>query len=152
MDYLEQYRHWLEHAPVSYRDELSAMAGNEEALKGCFGAELAFGTAGIRGIMGLGCNRLNEFTVRRTAQGIAKWLNGTDLPKTCAIGYDSRHNSRSYAEICAAALALLVAALGLRGPEIGETLRKLLFAVMDGRLENETAALTAAAARSAEKI
>ena len=65
MDYLEQYRHWLEHAPVSYRDELSAMAGNEEALKGCFGAELAFGTAGIRGIMGLGCNRLNEFTVRR---------------------------------------------------------------------------------------
>ena len=105
MDYLEQYRHWLEHAPVSYRDELSAMAGNEEALKGCFGAELAFGTAGIRGIMGLGCNRLNEFTVRRTAQGIAKWLNGTDLPKTCAIGYDSRHNSRSYAEICAAALA-----------------------------------------------
>ena len=105
MNYLEQYRDWLEHAPVSYRDELSAMGGSDEALKACFGAELAFGTAGIRGIMGLGCNRLNEFTVRRTAQGIAKWLNGTDLPKTCAIGYDSRHNSRAYAEICAAALA-----------------------------------------------
>lgn len=105
MDYLEQYRYWLEHAPVSYRDQLSAMEGNETALKGCFGAELAFGTAGIRGIMGLGSNRLNEFTVRRTAQGIAKWLNGTDLPKRCAIGYDSRHNSRAYAEICAAALA-----------------------------------------------
>ncbi|MBQ1755964.1 MAG: phospho-sugar mutase [Oscillospiraceae bacterium] len=105
MDYQEQYRLWLAHAPVSYRDELSAMEGNETALKGCFGAELAFGTAGIRGIMGLGCNRLNEFTVRRTAQGIAKWLNGTDLPKSCAIGYDSRHNSRSYAEICAVALA-----------------------------------------------
>ena len=66
---------------------------------------MAFGTAGIRGIMGLGCNRLNEFTVRRTAQGIAKWLNGTQLPKRCAIGYDSRHNSRLYAEICATALA-----------------------------------------------
>ena len=105
MDYLTQYKFWLEHAPVSYRDMLSAMEGNELALKGCFGAELAFGTAGIRGIMGLGCNRLNEFTVRRTAQGIAKWLNGTDLPKRCAIGYDSRHNSRLYAEICAAALA-----------------------------------------------
>ena len=105
MDYLDQYHFWLEHAPVSYRDQLQAMEGNEIALKGCFGAELAFGTAGIRGIMGLGCNRLNEFTVRRTAQGIAKWLNGTDLPKTCAIGYDSRHNSRLYAEICAAALA-----------------------------------------------
>ncbi|MBR6119849.1 MAG: phospho-sugar mutase [Oscillospiraceae bacterium] len=105
MDYLAQYKFWLENCPVSYRDTLQAMEGNELALKGCFGAELAFGTAGIRGIMGLGCNRLNEFTVRRTAQGIAKWLNGTDLPKRCAIGYDSRHNSRLYAEICAAALA-----------------------------------------------
>jgi phosphoglucomutase len=105
MDHLTQYKFWLENAPVSYRDTLQAMEGNDLALKGCFGAELAFGTAGIRGIMGLGCNRLNEFTVRRTAQGIAKWLNGTDLPKRCAIGYDSRHNSRLYAEICAAALA-----------------------------------------------
>lgn len=105
MDYQARYKFWLENAPVSYRDMLQAMEGNELALKGCFGAELSFGTAGIRGIMGLGCNRLNEFTVRRTAQGIAKWLNGTELPKRCAIGYDSRHNSRSYAEICAAALA-----------------------------------------------
>ena len=105
MDYQTQYRYWLENAPVSYRDMLQAMEGSDLALKGCFGAELAFGTAGIRGIMGLGCNRLNEFTVRRTAQGIARWLNGTDLPKVCAIGYDSRHNSRLYAEICAAALA-----------------------------------------------
>ncbi len=105
MEYLDEYQHWLENAPVSYRDQLEAMRGNEDALKGCFGAELAFGTAGIRGIMGLGCNRLNEFTVRRTAQGVAKWMNGTDLPKRCAIGYDSRHNSRLYAEICGAALA-----------------------------------------------
>lgn len=105
MDYQAQYRFWLENAPVSYRDMLQAMEGNELALKGCFGAELSFGTAGIRGIMGLGCNRLNEFTVRRTAQGVAKWLNGTELSKRCAIGYDSRHNSRFYAEICAVALA-----------------------------------------------
>ena len=105
MEYLEQYQYWLENAPVSYRDLLESMRGNDDALKGCFGAELAFGTAGIRGIMGLGCNRLNEFTVRRTAQGVAKWMNATDLPKRCAIGYDSRHNSRIYAEICAAALA-----------------------------------------------
>ena len=105
MDYLTQYRFWLENAPLSYRDLLQSMEGNELALKGCFGAELAFGTAGIRGIMGIGCNRLNEFTVRRTAQGIAKWLNATELPKRCAIGYDSRHNSRLFAEICATALA-----------------------------------------------
>lgn len=105
MDYLENYRYWCENAPQEYKDELLAMAGNDELLKGCFGDELAFGTAGIRGIMAMGCNRLNEFTVRRTAQGVAKWLCGTELPKRCAIGYDSRHNSRLYAEICATALA-----------------------------------------------
>lgn len=105
MNYLENYRYWCENAPETYRAELLAMEGNDDMLKGCFGDELAFGTAGIRGIMDLGCNRLNEFTVRRTAQGVAKWLCGTDLPKVCAIGYDSRHNSRLYAEICATALA-----------------------------------------------
>lgn len=105
MNYLENYRYWCENAPEKYRAELLAMEGKDDTLKGCFGDELAFGTAGIRGIMDLGCNRLNEFTVRRTAQGVAKWLCGTDLPKVCAIGYDSRHNSRLYAEICATALA-----------------------------------------------
>ena len=105
MDAYERYREWLKNAPISYQKELAPIGEDEILLKGCFGAELAFGTAGIRGIMGAGTNRLNEFTVRRTAQGVAKWLNGTELPKRCAIGYDSRHNSRLYAEICAAALA-----------------------------------------------
>lgn len=105
MDALQRYQDWLQHAPASYQKELAPIGEDELLLKGCFGAELAFGTAGIRGIMGPGTNRLNEYTVRRTAQGVAKWLGGTDLPKRCAIGYDSRHNSRLYAEICAAALA-----------------------------------------------
>ena len=105
MDYRAQYQYWLDNAPASCRDALLAIGADETLCKESFGAELAFGTAGIRGIMGLGCNRLNEYTVRRTAQGVAKWLSGTDLPKRCAIGYDSRHNSRLYSEICAAALA-----------------------------------------------
>ncbi len=107
MDYLERYRGWCESAPLEEKDraQLEAMRSDENALKSCFGAELAFGTAGIRGIMGLGTNRLNEFTVRRTAQGLAAWLTATNLPQKCAIGYDSRHNSRLYAEICAVALA-----------------------------------------------
>ena len=107
MDYLERYHDWLEHAPLNAEEHaaLAAMREDADALKSAFGAELAFGTAGIRGIMGLGTNRLNEFTVRRTAQGLAAWLTGTDLPQKCAIGYDSRHNSRRYAEICAVALA-----------------------------------------------
>ncbi len=105
MDYMKQYEFWCSQAPATCQAQLAAMKGDELALKGSFGAELAFGTAGIRGIMGLGCNRLNEFTVRRTAQGLAKWLSSTDLPQKCAIGYDSRHNSRLFTEICAAALA-----------------------------------------------
>ena len=86
------------------RAALAAMQNDETERKGCFGAELQFGTAGIRGIMGIGTNRLNDFTVRRTAQGLAAWLTSTELPQRCAIGYDSRHNSRRYAELCAVAL------------------------------------------------
>ena len=55
--------------------------------------------------MGIGSNRLNRYTVRRAAQGMAAWLSGTDLPKIAAIGYDSRHNSQLFAEVCAVALA-----------------------------------------------
>ncbi|MDD6643991.1 MAG: phospho-sugar mutase [Faecousia sp.] len=106
MDFSERYQAWCA-APLTEQElkELRNMEANTDALKGAFGAELQFGTAGIRGIMGLGTNRLNDYTVRRTAQGLAAWLCTTELPQKCAIGYDSRHNSRRYAEICAVALA-----------------------------------------------
>ncbi len=106
MNYIERYQAWCS-APLTAQEleNLRAMADDDGALKGAFGAELKFGTAGIRGIMGLGTNRLNDYTVRRTAQGLAAWLCATELPQKCAIGYDSRHNSRRYAEICAVALA-----------------------------------------------
>ena len=107
MTKLERYQQWCEQAPLDEagRAALAAMQNDETERKGCFGAELQFGTAGIRGIMGIGTNRLNDFTVRRTAQGLAAWLTSTELPQRCAIGYDSRHNSRRYAELCAVALA-----------------------------------------------
>ena len=107
MTELERYQQWCEQAPLDEagRAALAAMQNDETERKGCFGAELQFGTAGIRGIMGIGTNRLNDFTVRRTAQGLAAWLTSTELPHRCAIGYDSRHNSRRYAELCAVALA-----------------------------------------------
>lgn len=107
MTELERYQQWCEQAPLNDagRAALAAMQNDETERKGCFGAELQFGTAGIRGIMGIGTNRLNDFTVRRTAQGLAAWLTSTELPQRCAIGYDSRHNSRRYAELCAVALA-----------------------------------------------
>ena len=107
MTELERYQQWCEQAPLNEagRAALAAMQNDETERKGCFGAELQFGTAGMRGIMGIGTNRLNDFTVRRTAQGLAAWLTSTELPQRCAIGYDSRHNSRRYAELCAVALA-----------------------------------------------
>ena len=106
MTFEERYQFWLDaNLPEDAQAELKAVAGNTEELKSRFGSDLQFGTAGMRGIMGMGSNRLNRYTVRRAAQGMAAWLSGTDLPKIAAIGYDSRHNSQLFAEVCAVALA-----------------------------------------------
>ena len=106
MNYLENYHFWLnEKLPLDVVEELRAIADNEDELKDRFGSDLQFGTAGMRGIMGAGSNRLNRYTVRRAAQGMASWLKSTDLPQKAAIGYDSRHNSRLFAEVCAVAFA-----------------------------------------------
>ncbi len=106
MNYQERYQFWCNaNLPEDVQAELRSVADNEEELKGRFGSDLQFGTAGMRGIMGAGSNRLNRYTVRRAAQGMAAWLSGTDLPKRAAIGYDSRHNSQLFAEVCAVAFA-----------------------------------------------
>jgi len=106
MNYLDRYQFWCDaDLPAADKAELASLNGNEEELKGRFGSDLQFGTAGMRGIMGVGSNRLNRYTVRRAAQGMAAWLSGTDLPQKAAIGYDSRHNSQTFAEICAVAFA-----------------------------------------------
>ena len=106
MTYMERYEFWCNaDLPEDVKAELAAIRTDEEELKGRFGGDLQFGTAGMRGIMGAGSNRLNRYTVRRAAQGMAAWLSGTDLPKIAAIGYDSRHNSQLFAEVCAVAFA-----------------------------------------------
>ena len=106
MDYMERYAFWCEaDLPEDVKAELAAIKSDEEELKGRFGGDLQFGTAGMRGIMGAGSNRLNRYTVRRAAQGMAAWLSSTDLPQVAAIGYDSRHNSQLFAEVCAVAFA-----------------------------------------------
>ena len=106
MDYMERYAFWCNAGlPADVQAELAAISGDTEELKGRFGGDLQFGTAGMRGIMGAGSNRLNRYTVRRAAQGMAAWLSGTDLPQKAAIGYDSRHNSQLFAEVCAVAFA-----------------------------------------------
>ena len=106
MNYLENYQKWCNAGlPQDINIELFSVKDSADELKSRFGAELQFGTAGMRGIMGAGSNRLNRYTVRRAAQGMAAWLSSTDLPQKAAIGYDSRHNSRFFAEVCAVAFA-----------------------------------------------
>ena len=106
MNYMERYAFWCNAGlPERVQAELDAIKNDEEELKGRFSSDLQFGTAGMRGIMGMGSNRLNVYTVRRAAQGMAAWLSGTDLPKIAAIGYDSRHHSEEFANVCAVAFA-----------------------------------------------
>ena len=106
MNYMERYSFWCNaDLPGDVQAELAAIKDDAEELKSRFGNELQFGTAGMRGIMGAGSNRLNRYTVRRAAQGMAAWLSATDLPQIAAIAYDSRHNSRLFAEVCAVAFA-----------------------------------------------
>lgn len=106
MNYWDRYSFWCNaNLPDDVKQELDSIRSDEEELKGRFGSDLQFGTAGMRGIMGAGSNRLNRYTVRRAAQGMAAWLSSTDLPQKAAIGYDSRHNSQLFAEVCAVAFA-----------------------------------------------
>lgn len=106
MSYLENYELWCNaDLPADVKQKLAEIKNNDEELKGRFGSNLQFGTAGMRGIMGVGSNRLNNYTVRRAAQGMAAWLSSTNLPQKAAIGYDSRHNSKQFAQVCAVAFA-----------------------------------------------
>ncbi len=106
MNYTDRYHFWCNaDLPEDALAELNSIVNDQEELKSRFSSDLQFGTAGMRGIMGMGSNRLNRYTVRRAAQGMAAWLASTDLPQIAAIAYDSRHNSKLFAEVCAVAFA-----------------------------------------------
>jgi len=106
MNYIDNYLFWCAaDLREAEKAELASIKNNEDELKSRFSSDLQFGTAGMRGVMGIGSNRLNYYTVRRAAQGMASWLSETDLPKRAAIAYDSRHNSSAFADTCAVAMA-----------------------------------------------
>lgn len=104
MDYKEKYEFWLNHKDVAEEDKNILRQMSEEDIKDCFYTDIAFGTAGMRGLMGLGSNRLNLYTIRKATQGYANFLNKNNL-KSVAISYDNRYNSREFAFDCAALLA-----------------------------------------------
>lgn len=98
---------WLENTksePVLY-NELVAVKDNDEEILDRFYKNLEFGTAGLRGVLGAGTNRMNTFTVCQATQGLADYLNGKYQNPSVAIGYDSRINSDVFAKQCAEVLA-----------------------------------------------
>ena len=103
----QQYDRWLSQPgmPADLADELNRIAGNEDAITDRFYRELEFGTGGLRGVIGAGTNRMNVYNIRKATQGLANYLNASDLPKKVAIGYDSRIKSDVFAKETAAVLA-----------------------------------------------
>ena len=107
--YLLAYRQWLtDDYFADYRGELEALAGNDAEIRERFYREPEFGTAGIRGIMGAGLNRLNIILVRKVSTAIARYikaLGGGAAKRGVVIGYDSRINSLEFAREAASVFA-----------------------------------------------
>lgn len=103
----ELYDRWLAQPDLddAIKAELVSVAGNDEAITDRFYRDLEFGTGGLRGVIGAGTNRMNLYTVRKATQGLADYLNATDLPKKVAIAHDSRHNGELFARETARVLA-----------------------------------------------
>ena len=99
MNYLEEYKKWCESPEFDEetKKELLAIKDNEKEIKDRFYQELEFGTAGLRGIIGAGTNRMNKYTVGKATQGLANYINeqGT-ANKGVAISYDSRKMSKEF--------------------------------------------------------
>ena len=102
MDYRKEYERWLEKAP-QFHDELSAM--DEKTIEDAFYRDLEFGTAGLRGVLGAGTNRMNEYVIGRATQGLANYLLASYASPSVAIGYDSRIKSDVFSKVAAEVLA-----------------------------------------------
>lgn len=104
---IQRYEAWRRQPGLdeTLAKELLAMEGDAEKITDSFGCDLAFGTAGLRGVLGAGTNRMNIYTVARATQGLATWLAGSGLPQKVAIAYDSRINSVLFSQTAARVLA-----------------------------------------------
>lgn len=105
MDYKEKYRQWLDFADEDTKAELTAVQ-DEKELEDRFYKDLAFGTGGLRGIMGAGSNRMNKYTVGKATLGLAQYLksqNNGDI--SVAVAYDTRNNSQFFAKTAAGVFA-----------------------------------------------
>ena len=105
--YLDEYKRWLA-ADLEDSDlhpELAGIEGNDDEIKDRFAVALKFGTAGLRGVLGAGTNRMNIYVVRQATQGLANWVKTQGGNQTVAISYDSRIKSDVFAKTAAGVLA-----------------------------------------------
>ena len=105
--YQDEYKRW---AAADLQDfdlnkELHDIAGDDEAIKDRFAVALQFGTAGLRGTLGAGTNRMNIWVVRQATQGVADWVKTQGGTQTVAISYDSRLKGWNFARAAAGVLA-----------------------------------------------
>ena len=108
MDYMDSYKHWLECVDAEEKAELMAIADDDKELKERFTLPLAFGTAGMRGVLGMGTFRMNEYTVARATQGLADYVRSSGeeaMRRGVVISYDTRRMSYEFAMKAARVLA-----------------------------------------------
>ena len=110
MDYKAEFEKWLKAPALNEegRRELESVKGDEKAVEYRFGAELEFGTAGMRGIIGYGTNMMNVYTVRRATQGLSEYiktLGAAAMKRGVVISYDTRRKSDEFAKAAAGVLA-----------------------------------------------
>ena len=133
MDYKERYNEWLSNPyfDADTKAELASIGEDENEIKERFYTDLEFGTAGLRGIIGAGTNRMNIYTVRKATQGLANYImKSGNAAKGVAVAYDSRRMSPEFADEA----ALCLAANGIKSyvfeslrptPELSFAVRKL---------------------------
>ena len=105
MDYIRNYQLWLKDDLA--RQELNLIENDEKEIEYRFGAELKFGTAGMRGLIGMGTNMLNVYTVKRATKGLAEYiktLGEKAMKRGVVISYDTRRNSDVFAMATAGVL------------------------------------------------
>ena len=106
--YLEQYKKWLSFSSLSEDDrrELESISDDDQELRARFSRSLSFGTAGLRGIMRMGTNAMNIYTVAQATTGLAMYIKSVGCGDRCVvIAYDSRNNSELFAKTAAEVLA-----------------------------------------------
>ena len=105
--YLDEYKRWMaaELEDADLKPELAKIEGNDDEIKDRFAVALKFGTAGLRGVLGAGTNRMNIYVVRQATQGLANWVKTQGGSQTVAISYDSRLKSDIFAKTAAGVLA-----------------------------------------------